>query len=46
MHEMRLHSRKGWVLEYEVFNPAQTKGDNVGSHDSDHDEFYCFGGPP
>jgi len=40
------HVRERRSLEYEVFDPAQTKGDNIGDHDSNRNEFYCFGRPP
>jgi len=43
---MGLHVRERWSLEYEVFDPAQTKGDDIGDHDSNRDEFYCFSRPP
>ena len=45
-HRTGPHIRERRSLEYEVFDPAQTKGDNIGNHDSDRDEFYCFSRPP
>ena len=46
MHGAELYLRECRVLEHEILDPAQAKGDDVGSYDSDHDEFYCLNSPP